>query len=127
VAKSPRELLIPILFLAEGVFWLAVVATGGALLLLLAVLAFIASGLLLIQMPTSWATKPLAGTSALFGLTLTIYQVYHAATLYGTSLSSIGLTSGAIFGAFAIVCVYLELATLSVGNEGSATKTTKKV
>jgi len=122
VARSARELLVPILFLAEGVFWVAVVATGGAILLLFAALAFIVSGLLLIQMPTSWATKPLAGASALFGLSLTIYQVYQAATLFGTSLSSIGLTSGAIFGVFAIVCAYLELATLSMGNEASATK-----
>jgi len=120
--KSPRELLIPILFLAEGVFWLAVVATGGAILLVLAAIAFIVSGLLLIQMPTSWATKPLAGASALFGLTLTVYQVYQAATLYGTSLSSIGLTSDALFGVFAIVCVYLELATLSMGREAAAPK-----
>lgn len=122
MAKSPKELLIPILFLAEGVFWLAIVATGGAILLLLAVLAFIASGLLLLQMPSNWATKPLAGASALFGLTLTVYQVYQAATLYGTSLGSIGLTSGAVFGVFAIVCVYLELATLSMGNEAAGTK-----
>ena len=75
MAKSPRELVVPILFLAEGVFWFAVVATGGAVLLVLAALAFIVSGLLLIQMPTNWATKPLAGASALFGLTLTIYQI----------------------------------------------------
>ena len=114
--------MLPILFLAEGVFWVAVVATGGAILLLFAALAFFVSGLLLFQMPESWATKPLAGASALFGLTLTIYQVYQAATLYGTSLSSIGLTSGAVFGAFAVVCVYLELATLSMGSEAPATK-----
>jgi len=120
--KSARELMIPILFLAEGVFWLAIVATGGAILLVLAALAFIVSGLLLIQVPASWATKPLAGASALFGLTLTVYQVYQAATLYGSSLSTIGLTSGAVFGVFAVVCVYLELATLSMGSEASAAK-----
>ncbi|MGH9919237.1 MAG: hypothetical protein ACRD6W_10285 [Nitrososphaerales archaeon] len=120
--KSARDLLIPILFLAVGVFWLAVVATGGTILLILAALAFIVSGLLLIQMPASWATKPLAGASALFGLTLTIYQVYEAATLFGSSLNTIGLTSGAVFGVFAVVCVYLELATLSMGSEASAAK-----
>jgi hypothetical protein len=120
--KSARELLIPMLFLAEGVFWLAIVATGGAILLVLAALAFIVSGVLLIQMPASWATKPIAGASALFGLTLTIYQVYQAATLFGSSLNTIGLTSGAVFGVFAVVCVYLELATLSMGSEASAAK-----
>ena len=122
MAKSPRELLIPILFLAEGVFWLGDSGDRGSLLLILAALAFIVSGLLLLQMPASWATRPLAGASALFGLTLTIYQVYQAATLFGSSLSTIGLTSGAIFGVFAVVCVYLELATLSMGSEASAAK-----
>jgi hypothetical protein len=122
VARSPRELLIPILFLVEGVFWLGVVATGGALLLVLAALAFIVSGLLLLQMPDGWATRPLAGASALFGLTLTVYQVYQAATLFGTSLSNVGLSSGVVFGAFAIICVYLELETLSMGRETAVPK-----
>jgi hypothetical protein len=122
VAKSPRELLIPILFLVEGVFWLGVVATGGALLLVLAALAFIVSGLLLFQTPDGWATRPIAGASALFGLTLTVYQVYEAATLFGTSLSNVGLASGAIFGAFAIVSMFLELETLSMGRETAVPK-----
>jgi hypothetical protein len=108
-------MLFPVLFLVVGVFWLGIVATGGALLLVFAALAFIVSGLLLLQMPESWATRPLAGASALFGLTLTVYQVYEAATLFGTSLSNVGLFSGAVFGAFAIICVYLELETLSMG------------
>lgn len=117
MAKSPKELIVPILFLAVGVFWLGIVATGGAPLLLLAVLAFIVSGLVLIAMPTSWAAKPLAGASALFGLTLTIYQVYVASTLFGTGLGTLGLTTGAVFAVFAIICAYLELATLSMGNQ----------
>jgi hypothetical protein len=122
VAKSPKELLVPILFLVVGVFWLGIVATGGDLLLLLAVLAFVLSGLLLIAMPSNWGTRPLAGASALFGLTLTIYQVYVAATLFGTGLGSLGLTTGAIFGVFAIICAYLELATLSMGNQTTGPK-----
>ena len=114
--------MVPVLFLVEGVFWFVVVATGQAALLLLAAAAFIVSGLLLILTPTSWATKPLAGASALFGLTLTVYQVYEAATLYGTSLSSIGLISGSVFGVFAVLSVYLELVTLSMGSQASTTK-----
>jgi hypothetical protein len=90
--------------------------------LVLAAIAFIVSGLLLLQMPDSWATRPLAGASALFGLTLTVYQVYQAATLFGTSLSHLGLASGAIFGAFAVICVYLELETLSIGRETAVPK-----
>jgi hypothetical protein len=115
--KSPKELAVPILFLVVGVFWLGIVATGGDLLLLLAVLAFMLSGLFLIAMPSNWAVRPLAGASALFGLTLTVYQVYVAATLFGTSLGSLGLTTGAIFAVFAIICAYLELATLSMGSQ----------
>ena len=93
-------------------------------MLVLAALAFVVSGLLLLQMPDSWATKPLAGASALFGLTLTVYQVYQAATLFGTSLSNVGVSSGVVFGAFAVICVYLELATLSMGRETAVPKKT---
>ncbi|HVC27631.1 MAG TPA: hypothetical protein VND40_05670 [Nitrososphaerales archaeon] len=118
--KSARELVVPIMFLAEGVFWLAVVATGGAGLLTFAALAFIVSGLLLALRPDNPATRPLAGASALFGLTLAVYQVYEASTLYGTSLSMVGLTSGAVFGVFAVISAYLELEALSMGNQPEA-------
>jgi len=114
--------VVPLLFLIEGVFWLGIVATGGALLLSLAALAFIVSGILLFAVPASWVTRPLAGASALFGLVLAVYQVYEAATLAGTSLSALGLTSGAIFGVFAIVSVYLELSTLAMGSQGLTAK-----
>jgi hypothetical protein len=122
VAKSLRELLVPILFLVEGAFWVVIVATGGASLLLFAALTGILSGILLITMPSHWVTRPLAGATALFGLTLTLYQVYVASTLFGTGLSTLGISSGVIFGVFAIVCVYLELATLSMGNPDITTK-----
>lgn len=112
--------MVPILFLAEGVFWLGVVVTGGALLLTLAALAFIVSGLLLVSSPENRLTRPLAGGSALFGLTLTIYQIYQASTLFGTSLSTLGVSSGAIFVVFAIVSVYLELEAISMGNRAEA-------
>lgn len=117
--------MVPILFLVEGVFWLGVVLTGGALLLIFAALAFIASGLLLVSRPENRLTRPLAGASALFGLTLTLYQVYEASTLFGTSLSTVGLSSGAVSGVFAIVSVYLELEALSMGNEAEAHATKK--
>jgi hypothetical protein len=120
VAKSLRELLVPILFLAEGAFWLAVVATGGGVLLLLAALAGILSGILLIAAPSNWATRPFAGASALFALALTLYQFYQAATLFGSNLSTVGLTSGAVFGVLAVVSFYLELATLSMGSKAPA-------
>ncbi len=113
--RSPSGWLVPILFLVEGAFWLVIVATGGATLLLLAVLAFVVSAVLLLAAETNWITRPLAGASALFGLTLTLYQVYEAATLSGTTLGTLGLTSGVVFGVFAILSVYLELSVLSMG------------
>lgn len=122
MARSAREFVVPLLFLIEGVFWLGIVATGGAFLLSLAALAFVVSGVLLFALPGSWVTRPLAGASALFGLVLAVYQVYEAATLAGTSLSTLGLTSGAIFGIFAIISVYLELSTLAMGSQGLTAK-----
>ncbi len=120
VAKSLRDLLVPVLFLAEGVFWLAVVATGGGVLLVFAALAGILSGVLLIAAPSAWATRPLAGASALFALALTLYQAYQAVTLVGSNLSSVGATSGALFGVFAVISIYLELAALSMGTGASS-------
>ena len=110
---------MPILFFVEGAFWVAVVALGGAPLLLLAALAGIASGALLLWASSFWAARPIAGASALFALALTVYQVYEAATLLESDLSTVGITSGAIFGVLAVVSIYLELATLSMGREGS--------
>ena len=90
--------------------------------MILAGLAFVLSGILLMAAPGNWVTKPAAGSSALFGLVLTLYQVYEAATLAGTGLSAFGVTSGAVFGLFALVSIYLELATLSMGAPQVAAK-----
>ncbi len=122
MAKSLRDVLVPILFFAEGAFWLAIVATGGGPLLLLAALSCILSGALLLARPSHWVTRPLAGASALFGLALTVYQAYEASTLLGTNLSTLGAYSLAAFGVFAVVYVYLELQTLSIGAAAEASK-----
>ena len=122
MAKSLGDWLVPILFFAEGAFWLAIVAAGGGPLLLFGAVTGILSGVLLLAMPSHWVTRPLAGASAMFALTLTVWQVYEAATLFGSNLGTVGLSSGVIFGVFAVVCVYLELATLSMGNTAKATE-----
>jgi hypothetical protein len=117
VARSLPELLLPALFIVEGVFWLAVVALGGGILLVFAAVAAMLSGVLLATRPALWLTKPLAGASALFALVLALYQVYEAATLVGSNLNNVGLTSGVVFGVFALVSIYLELGTLSFDAE----------
>jgi hypothetical protein len=121
VAKSLRDSLVPILFFVLGAFWLAIVATGGGPLLLLAALTCVLSGILLLAMSSNWVSRPLAGASALFGLALAIYQAYEAATLIGSNLNTLGLESAGVFGAFAIVYVYLELTTLTVGRTTTTT------
>jgi hypothetical protein len=122
VVKPLKDMLVPILFLVEGAFWLGIVATGGGPLLVLAALACILSGVLLIWISSNWVTRPLAGASALFALALTIYQAYEASTLLGSNLSTLGIESVGVFGVFAVVCVYLELATLSVGRAAESSK-----
>lgn len=122
MARSPKELLVPILFLVEGAFWLAIMANGGGLLLLFGALTGIISGLLLVGLPKSWVTRPMAGGSALFGLTLTVFQLYQSSTLLGSTLNGLGATSGAIFAVVAVVCVYLELQTLAAGNAPKVSK-----
>ena len=113
MARSLKETLVPILFFVEAAFWLGVVATGGGVLLVLAALTCLLSGIALFAMGSNWVSRPLAGASALFGLALTIYQAYQASTLFGSSLNALGAESAGAFGAFAIVYVYLELAVLS--------------
>ena len=120
--KSFRDLAMPILFFAEGAFWVIVVATGGGPLLLFAALACVLSGVFLLSMPSHWVTRPLAGASALFALLLAIYQVYEATTLVSSNLSSVGIDSGAVFGVFAVVCIYLELGALSMQNDVTVSK-----
>jgi hypothetical protein len=122
VAKPLREMVAPILFFVVGAFWVGIVATGGGPLLLLAALTCFLSGALLFWMSTHWVSRPLAGASALFGLTLTLYQAYEASTLLSSNLNSLGLESAGVFGVFAVVYAYLELSTLSVGRPPDSPK-----
>jgi len=122
VAKSIKDVLVPILFFAEGALWVGMVATGSGPLLGLAALSCILSGVVLLAVPSNRVSRPLAGASALFGLVLTVYQGYQASTLLTTNLSNLGTYSFAVFAVFSVVYVYLELAMLSVGRAAESTK-----
>jgi len=122
VAKSIKDVLVPILFFAEGALWVGMVATGSGPLLGLAALSCILSGVFLLAMPSNWVSRPLAGASALFGLVLTVYQGYLASTLLGSNLSNLGTYSLAVFAVFSLVYVYLELSMLSLGRTVESTK-----
>lgn len=120
MAKSFREMLLPVLFIVEGIFWVAIVALGGGALLLFAALAGVVSGLMLLARPSNWITRPLAGASAFFAMTLTLYQIYRAATLLGSNLNTVGVTSGAVFGVFAVISIFLELETMALPTSAAA-------
>ena len=122
MAKSLKDVLVPVLFFTEAALWVGMVATGAGPLLGLAALSCILSGVFLLAMPSNWLSRPLAGASALFGLVLTVYQGYLASTLLGSNLSNLGTYSLAVFAVFSLVYVYLELSMLSLGRAAESTK-----
>ena len=122
MAKSLKELLLPILFFVEGAFWVGIVATGGGPLLLWAALAAVLSGIVIVAVPSNWMARPLAGASSLLGLMLTIYQAYEASTLLGTGLATLGAESLGLFVVFALIYVYQTAATISTVSGLSSVK-----
>ena len=108
--KSDQSILARapvILFFVTGIFWAGVIATGGGVLLGWAVLSCFASGAFLFMWASSWITRPLAASSSLFGLVLTVYQLYVGAGVLGTALSSAALISVPLFVVFTVVYLYL--------------------
>jgi hypothetical protein len=100
------QMVPAILFLATGVFWTAIVIAGGGILLLWAALTCFLSGILLMSEASHWITRALAGSSVLFGLILTIYQLYLGVGLLGISLTA-AIYSTVFFGIFTVVYLYL--------------------
>jgi hypothetical protein len=96
-----------ILYFVAGVFWIGVIVTGGGLLLFWAALSCLLSGAFLLAWASSWVTRPLITASALFGLVLTVYQLYVALTLVGTGLDPVAEITGALFGVLTVVYLYL--------------------
>lgn len=106
-------MLPAVLFFATGVFWAGILATGGGVLLAWAALTCFASGAFLIVWSSNWVTRPLNVATALFGLVLTVYQVYLSLTIVGTGLGSLAAYSSAAFALFTIVYVYLLFTSLA--------------
>jgi hypothetical protein len=96
-----------ILYFVAGVFWIGILATGGGDLLFWAALTCFLSGIFLFAWASSWLTRPLTTATAVFGLALTLYQVYVALTLIGTGLDSAALISGVVFGVLTVIYLYL--------------------
>jgi hypothetical protein len=102
VARVPT-----ILFFVTGVFWAGIIVDGGGSLLVWAILTCFASGAFLMLWATSWFTRPLVAASALFGVVLTIYQLYLALVTLGSGLPGLAIVSAPLFAVFTVIYLYL--------------------
>ena len=96
-----------ILFFVAGAFWVAVALLGGGVYLVWAAATSLASGALIIWMPLNRITNPFMAATCLFGLVLTIYQLYLGLTLIGTMFNTVAIYNTVPFAAFAIVYAYV--------------------
>ena len=97
----------PILFFVAGIFWVGIIVTGGGLLLLWAALTCFLSGIFLFTWASSWVAKPLIKATSVFGLTLTVYQLYVGLSLFGTGLESVAAITAGLFAALTAIYLYL--------------------
>jgi len=102
-------MLSPILYFVAGVFWLGIVVVGGGFLLIWAALACFITGIFLVAWSSSWVVRPLAKASAVFGLALTVYQLYVGLTLVGTGLDPVAEITSGLFGVMTAIYLYLLL------------------
>ena len=120
MSKALTGKVTPLLFLVEGVFWVGMIATGSGVLLGWAAVTSFASGAALLAAPSNPFSRPLAGASVLFGLTLTVYQMISASSILGTAQSMIGAYSAALFLVFTIVYLYLLVKVVVTGPKSKA-------
>jgi hypothetical protein len=95
-----------ILFFAGGAFWAVITLLGGGVFLLWPAATSILSGLLLLLLPASRFTKPLYAASGLFGIVLTLYQVYVGLTDIGTILNTVAFLLATVLYAYLLVFAY---------------------
>ena len=100
-------------FIAVGVVWLAVAILAGSALILWPVVACLAGGLMLRQMPSHRFTWAWVVSSAVMGFLISAYQVYAWAGYLGGTFSSLAATLFGGFAVLAIVHVFLFYAGIS--------------
>jgi hypothetical protein len=99
------------LFFVAGAFWVGIVLLGGGVYLTWAAATSLLSGALLIALPSNRITFPLVAASAVFGVILTLYQLYLGLTLVGTILNTVAIYNVGAFAIFTVVYGYLLLFT----------------
>ena len=107
MSKSIQAQVTPLLFILEGAFWVAMIATGSGVLVGWAAVTSFASGAALLGAPSNPISKPLAGATVLSGLAMTVYQIYAAATMLGTPEAMLGAYSAVLFAVFTVIYLYL--------------------
>jgi hypothetical protein len=96
-----------VLFLVTGAFWAGIVLVGGGVYLGWGAVTAVLSGVFLLAFASQWVTRPLAIASCLFGLVLTVYQLYLGLSVLGTALQTAGIYTSALFAVFTVIYLYL--------------------
>jgi len=110
----------PYFFIAVGVVWLAVAFVAASALLLWPVVACIAGGLMMRQIPSHRFTWAWVVASASMGFLICAYQVYAWAGFLGGVFSGVAAEAFVGFAVLALVHVFLFYA-------GTAKPSTKEV
>ena len=105
--RSLSKLVSIILFFVAAAFWIAMMALGGGVFLSWAALTSLLSGVFLLVWPNSRFTNPLVIASSIFGIIITLVQVYLGLTLVGTILGTVALYNTVPFAVVAALYVYL--------------------
>ncbi len=101
------QLTPAILFFVAGAFWAGVVLLGGGAYLTWAAVTSLLSGAFLVALPSNRATNPLVMASGLFGIILTVYQLYLGLTLFGTILNTVAIYNTGPFAIITVIYAYL--------------------
>ncbi len=104
--------IVALLFLATGLFWIAVVLMGqGDPLLIWPSVASLVSGGLILAKRNVEITRGVALATALYNLLIFVYQAYAALTLVGSSFGSFPVltAAGYLLGTVVFILVMLGL------------------
>ena len=100
---------LPYAFIAAGVAWLAIIATGASFLLLWPAALSILSGIILKWKPGGRLSSALSRATALYGIVLAAYQVYVALPLLVgifATIAALSVVSFLVLAVYNVVLLY---------------------
>jgi hypothetical protein len=104
--------IFPGLFIISGIIWIGMILDGSGILLFWPALTGLVSGILLIYTPSGRITSATIVASSLFGLVISIYQLYFATALIFTKFGSLATYSVGVFSAFTLLYLFLLFSSL---------------